>query len=352
MTAIPKHWLRLIRAFWHDPVSITTRVWRAAGMTDRWRGFTVLTAKAEQTLQQGPFAGHMFVFRGRRGDLFRIIWRNGQGARLFPKRLEKDQFVRSPAKEGKSALTGAQLAMLLDGLAWRVPQLEAAQRGEYGWIGPAGISLRMRTGRDPAMPDVAKRLPEAPDEPRRLTAFAGRGEVAGSPIEKLRHQLAGQRTHGFGSSPESIEQLQLALETSEITGTRLTAKLRLPDEEPKDEPKRRPILDQVPTMGGELMTGNADCARCGSPLRCLDETVTEELEYGPWGFIVNRTGAAARCMFGVRGLHTSRITHPVERGRPGPGLCRSSAKAGYSRAAGATLTACHRRSGSANPLLC
>jgi transposase len=34
-------------------------------------------------LKQDPFAGHMFVFRGRRGDLIKIIWWDGQGACLF-----------------------------------------------------------------------------------------------------------------------------------------------------------------------------------------------------------------------------------------------------------------------------
>lgn len=62
------------------PVPANTRVWLAAGVTDMRRGFTTLAAQAEQTLKQDPFAGHMFVFRGRRGDLIKIIWWDGQGA--------------------------------------------------------------------------------------------------------------------------------------------------------------------------------------------------------------------------------------------------------------------------------
>ncbi|MGY3438013.1 MULTISPECIES: transposase [unclassified Marinovum] len=99
------------------------------------RGFTTLAAQAEQTLKQDPFTGHLFVFRGRRGDLLKIIslpwfagkplpgsgW-DGQGACLFSKRLEKGRFVWPSAKEGKIALTAAQLAMLLEGIDWRVPQ--------------------------------------------------------------------------------------------------------------------------------------------------------------------------------------------------------------------------------------
>jgi transposase len=65
------------------PVLANTRVWLAAGVTDMQRGFTTLAAQAEQTLKQGPFAGHLFVLRGRRGDLIKIIWWYGQCACLF-----------------------------------------------------------------------------------------------------------------------------------------------------------------------------------------------------------------------------------------------------------------------------
>ena len=104
------------------PVPLNTRVWLAAGVTDMRGGFTTLAAQAEATLKQDPFVGHMFVFRGRRGDLIKIIWWDGQGACLFSKRLEKGRFVWPSAKEGKISLTPAQLAMLLEGIDWRLPQ--------------------------------------------------------------------------------------------------------------------------------------------------------------------------------------------------------------------------------------
>jgi len=135
------------------------------------------------------------------------------------------------------------------------------------------------------MLDVSKSLPEDPDELRQFTALL-LAEVKSQVvlIEKLRHQLAGQRNHRFGSSSKSIEQLQLALETSEIAVAKMTAKLRLPDE----KPKRRPIPDHIPRMEVELTTGDDDCAQCGGTLRRLGEDVTEELEYVPGQFIVNR----------------------------------------------------------------
>ena len=104
------------------PVPANTRVCLAAGVTDMRRGFTTLAAQAEATLKQNPFTGHLFVFRGRRGDLIKIIWWDGQGACLFSKRLEQGRLIRPSAKEGKIALTAAQLAMLLEGIDWRLPQ--------------------------------------------------------------------------------------------------------------------------------------------------------------------------------------------------------------------------------------
>ena len=107
-------------------------------------------------------------------------------------------------------------------------------------------------------------------------------------IEKLRHQLAGHRAHRFGASSETAEQLQLALESSETAAAAMTARLRLPDVEETDKPKRRPIPDHVPRMEVELTTGEESCSGCGGTLRRLGEDVIEELEYVPGRFIVNR----------------------------------------------------------------
>lgn len=62
------------------PVPMNTQVWLAVGVTDMRKGFAALAAQAEQSTQQSPFNGHLFVFRGRQGDLIKIIWWDGQGA--------------------------------------------------------------------------------------------------------------------------------------------------------------------------------------------------------------------------------------------------------------------------------
>ncbi len=55
-------------------VPSNTGIWLAAGVTDMWRGYNTLAAQAEKTLATDPFCGHLFVFRGRRGDLLKINW--------------------------------------------------------------------------------------------------------------------------------------------------------------------------------------------------------------------------------------------------------------------------------------
>ena len=97
------------------------RVWVAAGVTDMRKGFDGLAAVVQQHLGQDPFGGQLFAFRGRRGDLVKILSWDGQGLCLYAKRLEKGRFVWPQAKDGAVSLTAAQLSMLLEGIDWRMP---------------------------------------------------------------------------------------------------------------------------------------------------------------------------------------------------------------------------------------
>jgi len=96
------------------------RVWLACGHTDMRRGFDGLSSQVQQQLGQDPFSGHLFVFRGRRGDLLKVLSWDGQGLCLFAKRLEKGRFTWPQAKDGTVSLTSAQLSMLLEGIDWRM----------------------------------------------------------------------------------------------------------------------------------------------------------------------------------------------------------------------------------------
>jgi transposase len=98
------------------------RIWIAAGATDMRRGFQGLSSIVETVLEQAPYSGHVFVFRGKRGDLIKLLWFDGDGLCLFQKRLERGRFIWPQAESGTVSLTRAQLSMLLEGIDWRQPQ--------------------------------------------------------------------------------------------------------------------------------------------------------------------------------------------------------------------------------------
>ncbi|MDB5841788.1 MAG: putative transposase [Herminiimonas sp.] len=107
-----------------------TRIWIAAGATDMRCGFNSLAAKVQTSLAEDPFSGHVFAFRGRRGDLIKILWWTGDGLCLLAKRLERGHFIWPQATEGTVSLSQAQLSMLLEGIDWRRP--ERTQRPQSG----------------------------------------------------------------------------------------------------------------------------------------------------------------------------------------------------------------------------
>lgn len=76
-----------------------------------------------QGLKRDPHAGDLFVFRGRNGDLVKIIWHDGLGMSLYAKRLEKGRFIWPSPADGVVAISSAQLAYMLDGIDWRNPRL-------------------------------------------------------------------------------------------------------------------------------------------------------------------------------------------------------------------------------------
>ena len=90
------------------------KVYLACGRTDMRKGMEGLALHVQAVLQQDPFSGHVFCFRGRRGDLLKALYWDTQGLCLFAKRLEKGRFVRPSPVDGVAQLTPAQLSMLFD----------------------------------------------------------------------------------------------------------------------------------------------------------------------------------------------------------------------------------------------
>src|SRR5436305_12312453 len=97
------------------------KVHLALGFIDMRKGIDGLAMLVQGVLQQDPFTGHLFVFRGRtRANLIKIIYWDGTGFCLFPKRLEHGVFLRPPSitPDEKLSLTPAELSLTIEGLYW------------------------------------------------------------------------------------------------------------------------------------------------------------------------------------------------------------------------------------------
>ena len=75
------------------PVPSDVRVWLATGVTDMRRGMNGLSLQVQEAFRRDPHAGDLYVFRGRRGDLIKILWHDGLGLSLYAKRLERGRFI-------------------------------------------------------------------------------------------------------------------------------------------------------------------------------------------------------------------------------------------------------------------
>lgn len=173
------------------------------------------------------------------------------------------------------------------------------------------------------MLDDVKNLPRDPSVLKDLVvSLASELKSRDLLIEKLKHQLSGLRRHQFGARSESLDQLELTLEAEEIA---LAAERSVVPRDPspgeaKRKPRRRPLPDHLPRHEIVLPPPKA-CTACGGRLKPVGEDVTEELEYVPGRFVVNRIVRPRVACAGCESFHQVPLpSRPIERGRPGPGL--------------------------------
>jgi transposase len=103
------------------PVPSGVRVWLAVGFTDMRRGMNSLALQVQEAMKRDPHAGDLYVFRGRRGNLVKILWHDGIGMSLYAKRLERGRFIWPSPADGVVVISAAQLAYMLEGIDWRNP---------------------------------------------------------------------------------------------------------------------------------------------------------------------------------------------------------------------------------------
>jgi transposase len=131
------------------PVPSGVRVWLAVGQTDMRRGMNSLALQVQEAMQRDPHAGDLYVFRGRRGNLLKILWHDGIGMSLYAKRLEHGKFIwPSPANGAIRDLRGAaRLHARWDRLAEPASHLAAGSGGVRGIKNLAPTQIERRKGR-------------------------------------------------------------------------------------------------------------------------------------------------------------------------------------------------------------
>lgn len=134
-----------------------------------------------------------------------------------------------------------------------------------------------------------------PDDPEELRSvdrlLADEVKALSLKVEQLQHQLHGHNHHRFGSKSESLAQLNLTFQEDEEISKAATDQTKpaiKADEDRKPrQHSRKPLPDHL-TRNNEVLSPGDDCVRCGGQLKTLGEDVTEELEYVPGRFVVNR----------------------------------------------------------------
>ena len=101
------------------PMVPGTKVYLACQPVDMRRGFDGLSAEVVNRMNADPYSGHLFLFRGKRGDYLKALYWDGTGLCLFAKRLEQGKFVWPSLVDGVLQMSAAQLALLVEGMDWR-----------------------------------------------------------------------------------------------------------------------------------------------------------------------------------------------------------------------------------------
>jgi transposase len=96
-----------------------TKVYLSCSPIHMRKGIDGLSAEVMNVIRMDPFSGHLFVFRGKRGDYVKVLYWDGSGLCLYAKRLEKGHFVWPPIVHELLQMTPAQLALLIEGIDWR-----------------------------------------------------------------------------------------------------------------------------------------------------------------------------------------------------------------------------------------
>src|SRR3546814_2872440 len=95
------------------------------------RGMHGLALQVQQSLKRDPHAGDLYIFRGRKGDLCKILWHDGVGLSLYAKRLDRGRFIWPSAEGGVIAISASALACMLERSEEHTSELQSLMRISY-----------------------------------------------------------------------------------------------------------------------------------------------------------------------------------------------------------------------------
>ena len=98
------------------------KVYLAIDPVDMRKGVDALASVVRHVIRQEPMSGHLFVFRGRRGHMLRVLFWDRNGWALYSKRLEGGNFhlpVQVPDGCQRVEMDAAELMLMLEGIDLR-----------------------------------------------------------------------------------------------------------------------------------------------------------------------------------------------------------------------------------------
>jgi hypothetical protein len=134
------------------PVPTGVRVWLATGATDMRRGMNGLALQVQEGLGRDPHAGDLYVFRGKRGDLIKVLCVTALACRSMPSGW------RLAALSGHHPQTGS----------CRLPRPSSAMcwKGSTGGIRRERIGLKRPDNSTQARPIMVESVCEPARSPR------------------------------------------------------------------------------------------------------------------------------------------------------------------------------------------
>jgi len=264
------------------------KVHLALGYTDMRKGIDGLTMLVQGVLRQDPFSGHLFVFRGRKANLIKIVYWDGTGLCLFTKRLEQGVFLWPPDIDPGEILTLIDLAAL-----------------------PSDVDTLHQIGAGLGRASGGRSIRACPSPNRDREAQAHHSAI---PTRAVWTALGTDRWRPVCSRPGGPRPryYPLASAPSGSIATRCQFAAC---------PHRQGPPDHLPREDVAIDIDDRVCPCCGSALHVIGETVSEMLDFVPARLRVLRI---RRPKYGCRACGTihqaAAPERPIAKGMASPGL--------------------------------